>query len=249
MSGERSWLLLLHHLPPKPGYLRAKVMRRMNQIGALGVKKAAYVLPSTEDCLEDFQWLLREIEEGGGTGWLFETRPTWGTSDEELAESFRTLRARDYAELGEGARKLLDGLRRLAKPDSASVSIAPSSLRELARLRTRFIATQRIDFFEALGSREVEILMEEIEKLVEAGAGASEQPLLEVDLRSSYRGRVWVTRSGVKEDRIASAWLIRRFIDPAAQFRFVDPKRHQPVEGELRFDMFDGDFTDRKSVV
>ena len=59
------------------------------------------------------------------------------------------------------------------------------------------------------------------------------------------RGRVWVTRRGIKVDRIASAWLVRRFVDPAAQFRFVDPEAgpRAPRSGELRFDMSGGDFT------
>ena len=55
--------------------------------------------------------------------------------------------------------------------------------------------------------------------------------------------RVWVTRQGVYVDRIASAWLIRRFIDPDARFRFVRAKGHVPQDGELRFDMFEAEFT------
>lgn len=57
------------------------------------------------------------------------------------------------------------------------------------------------------------------------------------------RGKIWVTRKGIKVDRIACAWLIRRFIDPEARFRFVDPKAAKPRPGELRFDMYEGEFT------
>jgi hypothetical protein len=56
------------------------------------------------------------------------------------------------------------------------------------------------------------------------------------------RGRVWVTRKGVHIDRIASAWLIRRF-DPDARFKFVPPKGHRPSANEVRFDMFEAEFT------
>src|SRR5262249_2646288 len=59
----------------------------------------------------------------------------------------------------------------------------------------------------------------------------------------SYRGRTWVTRKGIFVDRIASAWLIRRFIDPDAKLKFVVGKGYQPLAGELRFDMFDAEFT------
>src|SRR5262249_61636995 len=57
------------------------------------------------------------------------------------------------------------------------------------------------------------------------------------------QGAVWVTRRGIHVDRMASAWLIRRFIDPAAHFRFVDPRSYRQEVGELRFDMFEAEFT------
>ena len=56
-------------------------------------------------------------------------------------------------------------------------------------------------------------------------------------------GRTWVTRPGVHVDRIASAWLIRRFIDPEARFKFVPGKGYEPEPGEIRFDMFEAEFT------
>ncbi len=61
--------------------------------------------------------------------------------------------------------------------------------------------------------------------------------------REAYQGRTWVTRTGIKVDRMASAWLIRRFIDPEARFKFVPAKGYRPEEGELRFDMFEAEFT------
>ena len=60
---------------------------------------------------------------------------------------------------------------------------------------------------------------------------------------AGLRGRTWVTRSGVHVDRIASAWLVRRFVDPEARFRFVPAKGYVPASGELRFDMFEAEFT------
>jgi hypothetical protein len=56
-------------------------------------------------------------------------------------------------------------------------------------------------------------------------------------------GRTWVTRTGVQVDRIASAWLIRRFIDPEARFKFVPARGYEPAPGELRFDMFEAEYT------
>src|SRR5712692_4453619 len=60
---------------------------------------------------------------------------------------------------------------------------------------------------------------------------------------AKYEVRVWVTRRGIFVDRIASAWLIRRFIDPRATFKFVHGKAYKPAASELRFDMFEAEFT------
>ena len=61
--------------------------------------------------------------------------------------------------------------------------------------------------------------------------------------REEYGGRTWVTRAGIKVDRMASAWLIRKFIDPQARFKFVPAKGYEPQGGEVRFDMFEAEFT------
>ena len=61
--GPARWLLLVHHLPPKPAYLRVKIWRRLQGLGAISVKNSVYVLPAGDQALEDFQWLLREIEQ------------------------------------------------------------------------------------------------------------------------------------------------------------------------------------------
>ncbi len=238
MAGR--WLLLLHQIPPRPPYFRAKVLRRLNQLGALAVKKSAYVLPASEDTREDFQWLIRQIVEEGGEAWLFQAEAIEGYTDASLEETFRAARGGDYAALAEEARTLLATLR--SGTPGAGASVPPAPRQEWARLQRRSEHLRRIDFFDAAGREELEVLMAEIHRLVHeeqtpdeiAPAGATEL--------SALRGRTWVTRSGVKIDRMASAWLIRRFIDPAAAFIFVDPKVVVP-DGTVRFDMYEGDFT------
>src|SRR5256714_4723664 len=69
-----SWLLLIHQIPAKPAYLRVKIWRRLQGIGAVAVKNAVHALPMSEGTQEDFEWLLREIVEGGGEAFLCETR-------------------------------------------------------------------------------------------------------------------------------------------------------------------------------
>src|ERR1700682_621685 len=93
------WLLLLHQVPPKPPYLRAKILRRLNELGALPVKKSAYLLPSNEATLEDFQWTARQIEHEGGSAWLFSVEAMAGLDVESIRAYFRKLRSCDYADL------------------------------------------------------------------------------------------------------------------------------------------------------
>jgi hypothetical protein len=81
VSDPLEWLLLLHQIPPKPGYFRAKVMRRLTALGALAIKNSAYLLPANDQTLEDFQWLLREIREQGGDAWLFRSAALAGHTD------------------------------------------------------------------------------------------------------------------------------------------------------------------------
>ncbi|MGH7561444.1 MAG: chromate resistance protein ChrB domain-containing protein [Gemmatimonadales bacterium] len=153
----------MHRLPPEPAYLRVKVRRRLARIGARLVKNSVYVLPGSDEALEDFQWLAGEIAADGGEALVCEASFVAGITDAELRALF-VPRTEARGGPGEGA--------------------------------------------------------EEIEP-----------------------GSTWVTREGVFVDRIASAWLIRRFIDPKARFKFAPSRGYQPEPGELRFDMYEAEYT------
>jgi len=156
------WLVLIHQVPPKPDYLRVKVRRRLRRVGARPLKNSVYVLPHSDEALEDFQWLAREIVTDGGTALVCEAVFIEGITNAELDAMFQPTQP--------------------AGP----------------------------------------------------GPAAGE---------ASWHGRTWVTRQGVKIDRMACAWLIRRFIDPAARFKFVAPRGYQRAGDEVRFDMFEAEFT------
>lgn len=223
---HKSWLLLFHQIPPSPPYFRAKVLRRLNQLGALAIKNSVYTLPETEENTEDLQWVRSEISEEGGEAWLFRAEALAGLSSEDLEESFRALRAPDYQQLQESAREFLQ--REGDRPEL-----------ELRKLKRRFDEIRRIDFFGAPGREELETIMETIDRKLHGPAHA---PVSKPDLKD-LKGRTWVTRRGVKVDRIATAWLIRRFIDPGATIRFVDQDHYTHADREIRFDMFEGEFT------
>jgi hypothetical protein len=159
------WLLLIHQLPPKPDYVRVKVRRRLQRLGAVPLRGSVYVLPDTEESREDFQWLLGEIRAEGGEAMLCRVAFLEGVNEEELRAMFE------------------------AKPAGAE------------------------------------------------GSTGTDQP------ETVVPGRTWVTRRDIHVDRMASAWLIRRSIDPEARFKFVAPRGYEPQAGELRFDMYRAEYS------
>ena len=235
------WLLLIPQLPPKPAYLRVKVWRRLQRLGAISVKNSVYVLPASEQSLEDFQWLLREIEEGGGDGIVCEANLIDGLDDQEVQGLFDAARDADYEEI---AAKLRTITAKLRKKKKAPIETLPDLKNLTAKLRRRSGEVNTIDFFGAKGRMIVEGLLSEIEgRLTKAETlDPKEQPTPQSDL-ADLMGKTWVTRKGVHVDRIACAWLIRRFVDPEARFKFVSVKDYTAEPGEIRFDMFKGEFT------
>jgi hypothetical protein len=238
------WLLLIHQLPAKPAYARVKVWRRLQALGAVTVKGAVYALPANGETREDFAWLAKEIVESGGEAIVCEAGLVDGLSDRELQALFDAARDEDYqriaAEAREVASRLGDDL-----PDNALAEIASQT----ARLRKQLDAVIAIDFFGADEREPAEGLVSGIEarlqqedkavaERTDAGPGAANAP-------AGLKGRVWVTRQGVQIDRIASAWLIRRFVDDGARFKFVPGTGYAALPGELRFDMFEGEYTHR----
>jgi hypothetical protein len=234
-----SWLLLIHQLPAKPAYLRVKIWRRLQALGTVAVKNAVHALPMNEETQEDFEWLLREIREGGGEAFVCEARLIDGLSDEELRALFDRARDADYAEVVKHARALAKPLRRNAKSETVAERRA-----QVARLRKRLAEIVAVDFFGAIGRETAEALVRSLEARLNEDESVMDKAMVEpANALGTLHNRTWVTRRGVYADRIASAWLIRRFIDPEARFKFVTGKGYRPNEGELRFDMFEAEFT------
>ncbi len=237
---DSRWLLLIHQIPPKPNYLRVKVWRRLQQLGAAGIKNSVYVLPKSDQAQEDFHWIQQEIVKDGGDASVCEARFVEGLSDEEVEALFRAARADDYRVLAEEARGVIAGLPASRPPDEEQRVQAKATL---ARLKNRFAEVVAIDFFTSAEQASTNAVLSALESRLNLGPSGG-QPVKDAWSRlQGVRGRVWVTRKGVHVDRMASAWLIRRFIDPGARFKFVPAKGYRPESGELRFDMFEAEFT------
>jgi hypothetical protein len=239
-ESRSAWLLLAHQLPPKPAYFRVKIWRRLQDLGSVAIKASLYALPSNTETREDFQWLLREIQEGGGEATLFEARLVDGLTDQEVRALFDKARDADYEALAVEARSLAEMV--ASDPEQWRVRI-PEFRPLLAKLHRRLTEVVEIDFFGANGRDAVEGLLSGIEsRLTEAVETEKREETMPAEQEKPH-GRTWVTRRGVHVDRIASAWLIRRFIDPEARFKFVADKGYVPEPGEIRFDMFEAEYT------
>ncbi|HEX5761430.1 MAG TPA: chromate resistance protein ChrB domain-containing protein [Thermoanaerobaculia bacterium] len=223
-----AWYVLIHQLPPDPPYLRAKIAHRLARIGALPLKNAVYLLPQRPSCLEDFQWVVEEAAASGGTAYVAAAEWVAGVSDEELRGRFAAARAADYRTLAGELRAEIEG------------SGAGRGGGRLAALRQRLAEIAAIDWFAAPGRDEVEALLARFESAAQR-RGEAPDPARGTAL-AELRGRTWVTRPDVHVDRIATAWLVRRFVDPEARFRF-SPAPARRRAHEITFDVPGGDVT------
>lgn len=231
MSDRAGWLLLTHQLPERPLYLRAQVRRRLAHVGALPLKNSVYVLPDRPGCLEDLQWIAQEAAAGGGDASVCRAEFVDDTTATDLCARFRDAASERFAPIKTALEGRLAELRR-RRPAAGDAG--------LGRLQRMADEAARLDFFDSEKGREVHTLMAAIKKLLRPPSKRSGR---DATKRSDLKGRVWVTRRDPHIDRLATAWLIRRFVDPAARFRFVDPAGGPVRTGERSFDMVGADFT------
>jgi hypothetical protein len=209
-------LLLIVSLPPSPSSLRVRVWRRLRALGAVALKRTVYLLPDTGDHYEQLQWLGQEIQRERGETVLLRVEQIENMSRSDVIRLFHEARDPEYRKLAGRYRKLMQSLEKKSAAASARVD------QELAQLHRDFEKLRELDFFDAPGRAEVERLREAIDMRKRPAEQPARRHTPTLDLRT-LRGRRWVTRPRPHVDRIASAWLIKRFIDPEATFLFAEP--------------------------
>src|SRR5215470_5578439 len=213
---EQQLLLLLVGVPPTPSSLRVRVWRRLRTLGAVALKRSAYLLPDTPERYEDFQWLAQEVQREGGDATLVRVQQIENVTADDVRRLFHEPRDQDYRHLAARYRKVLQGL------DRKSPAARARTEEQLARLAKDHQRVRDIDFFGAPGGAEVRRLEEAIAMRTRRPEAVRREAPPMLDL-SKLRGRQWVTRPRPHIDRIASAWLIKRFIDTEARFAFAAP--------------------------
>jgi hypothetical protein len=226
-----AWFLLVVSLPTPSATARMRVWRALKALGCMALRDGAYLLPAAEGREGALRDIADDCTREGGIAWLMSVHARSG--DDEAAYRQLFDRSADYAEM----RKVW----KEANPTLGSLSAA-----ELTRLQRRlqrdFDALRAIDFFPGDASVETEAAWLQLNKRIESLLSPDEPHEVEGGIArldtSTYRGRVWATRRRLWVDRVASAWLIRRFIDPDPTFRWLAKPSDCP-KNALGFD-FDG---------
>ena len=224
---SHSWLLFLFSLPATHKTARVALWRKLQKSGAIQIKTSTYLLPDTPAQYELFQWLAKQVIDYGGDSTLIRAQQIEGLSDAKIVGLFNAARDDDYAALSDGARKLVE--LRAAKRGKAFAD-------EVEKLRKAFRAIRAIDFFDAPKAHVAEAQLDRLESATRPKYRAVAR------LQSAhFQGRIWVTRPRPEIDRVASAWLIRGFIDPKATFKFA--AQAESIVGGIPFDYAHGEFS------
>jgi len=228
------WLLLAHQLPTQPSNARVKTWRRLQQIGAVPVRNSVYALPNTDACREDFAWIRTEIIALGGEATVFAAAALDEEDSAAILDAIQRARQADYVAL----KRDVDRMRPPARAQRAGASRHDQVSRSVRQLRDRFVAIRRIDFFNAPGGAAIADAIDRLEAQLAHRTAEPQEVNVHVSPKA-FRNRRWVTRPRPGVDRMASAWLIRRFIDPKARFAFSSA----PDGADVPFDMYTGEFS------
>jgi hypothetical protein len=231
VKSQSAWLLLVVSLPTSSATARMRVWRALRALGSVALRDGAYLLPSGRNGEEALLAIAEDCSSEGGVAWLMGAQPRGAEGDAAWRLLFD--RSADYAELRKACKEARRGLARQS----------PAELARLQRkLQREFEAIRAIDFFPGDASVEAEAVLAEFVKRIETLLSPDEpQPAAGGIARldpAHYRGRTWATRRQLWIDRVASAWLICRFIDPDAKFLWLAKPADCPKKA-LGFD-FDG---------
>lgn len=231
----QNWLLLITSLPTSGATARMRLWRAIKALGCASLRDGAYLLPAINGHATDLAELAEQTNAEGGQAWVVDVVPR----SEDDAVMFVALfdRSPEYAEL----------VSRLTQTRKSLASQAPSEVaKTVKRLRKERESLQRIDFFPNEAALNAEAAWSDFEDAASAVLSPDEpriqeRPIPRLD-RGDYQGRIWATRRNLWVDRVASAWLIQRFIDRKATFLWLDSPAHCPPDA-LGFDFDEAAFT------
>ena len=238
MKKNESWLLLMHQITSKTDSFRVKIWRALQKVGAVQVKNSVYILPNNEANQQKLQNIINDISKKNGDAFLCKSEFVMGLKHEDLISLFNDDRTIRYEKLI----VILQGLRKILNEKSISENKLMSIEHELGKIDSQIEEINKIDFFNCHTRQQIEILLDGARKDHRRLKDGDWSEKVERKHFKDFKNKVWVTRADIYIDRMASAWLIQKFIDPKAQFKFVKENQYQPQKNEVRFDMFNAEF-------
>ncbi len=227
------WIVFSASLPASSRSApRVTLWRRLRRSGAINPTGGMHILPDREECTESFQWLAQEIRHAGGEAVVMHVARLDGMTDHQLIEMFQSARSEEYALLNGQVADLEQKIAASLAPDDRE-----GARGALDKLRRRYAEVRRVDYFDCPEGRFLPTRLSRIEHAISEDALSERNDDADVPsaLIADYRSKSWVTRPRPHVDRLACAWLIRRFIDSAAAIRYSE----EPAPGEVLFDMPD----------
>lgn len=240
-----NWLMFFYSVPSKPVSNRMKIWRKLIKAGAIQFKGAVYLLPYSEDHYDFFQWLVSEVTDMEGDAALVNVENIDTMKNKEIIGLFNQQRGVEYRNL----EKRLDGLERKISSirKGSGIKDTQKLMEEFDKSYKEFREIKKIDFFSSESGnalkKKLELLGVDIKNI--SSTVAKEQYYTITAKRiEDYQNKTWVTRKRPFVDRMASAWLIKKFIDKKAIFGFIDEQDMEDLEKEaVTFDMRGGEFT------
>jgi hypothetical protein len=230
------WLLFVMQLPTRPAAPRIKLWRRLQQIGSIALRGSVYVLPHTAQAREDFEWLTAEVKAAGGQASILAARALTPDEHASIVQAFQDARSEDFKALAASVSRVATSRK------AESSAVRRRTERALRAAQQKLAELEAIDFG---GSPERHRAIAAVSALASRLAPRERQDAVAANrdrlATEDFKGRTWVTRPRPGVDRMSSAWLIRRFIDPKARFDFRS-SNPGPRSREVPFDMFGVEF-------
>jgi hypothetical protein len=239
------WLLFFYSVPSKPVSSRMKVWRKLAKAGAIQFKGGVYILPYSDEQYEFFQWLVSEATSVKGDAAFVRVENIETMKESEIIDLFNQQREKDYGVLMKNLEELERKVSSVRKGGGTQNN--KKLMDQMTRIGKEFEGIQAVDFFSSKAGENLKKNIKALELGLKeiSSAGVKEQKITLTQKRAEdYQNMTWVTRKKPFIDRMASAWLIRKFIDKNAVFRFIDEKGIDSLgKGVTVFDVRDGEFT------
>jgi hypothetical protein len=234
------WLFLVHQVQTRNSKERVKVWRLTKSIGAVLYRNSVYVLPYNEERNEDFHWLCQQIKDSKGDASVFITETNNKNEDDEIIKLFNTERSKDFEQIIQKLNELSKVFSKKNLSKNLEENVKKLS-KQLNQLTAEFDNILKIDFFNSPHSNNVKKIIREIKQKLLNLVNNSRSDKIKLSYSvQNYQHKIWATRAHIHIDRVASAWLIKRFIDAEAEFVFIDNNIFP--EEVIQFDTFGAEF-------